>query len=138
MTERSDLIEKLAQDAEIAREKLADDAPIRTDENPLPRIDVLCRLNASIHNPPATVTVYFVPDRRTVQATGLQAYLDTLKAPSRPAVLAARILADLSNELVPRFVQVRVECGNEGDSVLVEDRRPKWDNPAILSRLPDF
>jgi len=138
VTERSDLIEQLAQEAEEAREKLADEAPIQTEEHALPRIDVLCRLSVSLDSPAAAVTVYFVPDKRTLDPDAFQAYLNGLNRPTRISVLAARVLADFSNEVVPRFVQVRIEGENGSDAVLVEDRRPKWDNPAILARLPGF
>ncbi|MCH8835488.1 MAG: hypothetical protein IH925_06035, partial [Proteobacteria bacterium] len=51
------------------------------------------------------------------------------------------ILDDINNEVVARWVQVALSVpngalpgvGNHG--VMLEDRQPKWDNAALLSRL---
>ena len=47
---------------------------------------------------------------------------------------------DLNNELIPRWVQVTV-LGTSADMahrVTLEDRQPRWDNAALLSRMSAF
>ena len=54
------------------------------------------------------------------------------------------ILDDINNEVVARWVQITVSSPDPTDSALefhgivLEDRQPKWDNPALLSRLKRF
>ena len=54
------------------------------------------------------------------------------------------ILDDVNNEVVPRWVQVTVTApgdraaGVDGHGVMLEDRQPRWDNPALLSRLERY
>jgi len=112
--------------------------PIETAENPEPRIDYLIRLAGAAAGGAAQVTLLFVPDKRIVPAEGLDAYLARLEdfdaeTPGLPERLALRILEDLNDELVPRWVQVTV-AGPAGHAALVEDRQPKWDNKALLAR----
>lgn len=51
--------------------------------------------------------------------------------------MAAAMLDDFNNELVPRWVHVTLSWqeGEEEHRVTLEDRQPKWDNPSLLSRL---
>ena len=52
---------------------------------------------------------------------------------------AAAVLADLNNQLVPRWVSVVVTLsrprGSAEHTVIVEDRQPNWDNRALLARI---
>ncbi|MEQ8601958.1 MAG: hypothetical protein RIB45_01470 [Marivibrio sp.] len=116
--------------------------PIETLENPQPRIDYLVRLEGEAAGGAALVTLMFVPDKRIVQADGFSAYLGRLsdfgaETQSLPERLALRILADLNDELVPRWVQIIVTI-SAGHQVLVEDRQPKWDNKSLLVRAGGF
>ena len=48
------------------------------------------------------------------------------------------MLDDVNNELIPRWAQVELTAGpgDAGDchGVIIEDRQPGWDNPALLAR----
>jgi len=40
---------------------------------------------------------------------------------------------------VPRWVQiVAARTGGTDHQVIIEDRQPKWDNPALLARLERY
>ena len=71
-------------------------------------------------------------------------YLETLTSVEWGSLeeLATAILGDFSNELVARWMRV-VMTSPEGaypgvgtHQVMIEDRQPGWDNPALLSRVP--
>jgi len=55
--------------------------------------------------------------------------------------VATVLINDLNNELVPRWVQIRIEITPQPDApalfhtVTLEDKQPKWSNPELLARL---
>ena len=126
----------------IARQSSLDPAP-----NPAPQLDYLCRLTGALTNGGGTleISVAYVPDRGVLTELGFAAYLATLAdAPETMEALAVIVTDDLNNELVPRWVQVRIrrltdqEESPIGASVLVEDRQPNWSNPELLNRMRGF
>ena len=92
------------------------------------------------------VGLRYVPDKMVLQPRAFRAYLDTLAGGSAASRedLAVMILDDINNEVVARWVQITVSSPDPTDSALefhgivLEDRQPKWDNPALLSRLKRF
>jgi len=84
------------------------------------------------------VALRYVPDKLIVEPDALARYVGQLAARDHdgPEDIALAILADLNNETVPRWVEVA--CAHRPaprHRVLVEDRQPNWDNPALLGRL---
>lgn len=111
--------------------------------NPGQRQDYVVRLDGVAPGGASTsVTISYVPDRLVLPATAFEAYLGALDATPWPTceALALAILADVNNELIPRWVQIRVAAAGSveggGHTVIIEDRQPGWDNPLILERLP--
>lgn len=135
----ADLPTDLSAAAAEAAKAEAARRPIETAPNPDPRIDYLVRLDGAVRaaDADAQVRLVFVPDKRILPAEALPAYLSGLgktAAPGEPERLALRILDDLNDELVPRWLQVTVTTA-DGRRVLVEDRQPKWDDKALLARV---
>ena len=85
----------------------------------------------------------YVPDRLILQSGTLARYLQALAGLQWNSLeeVAVIIRDDVNNEVVPRWLQVTLSAadavaGHEGGhGVMLEDRQPKWDNPALLSRL---
>jgi len=89
------------------------------------------------------VLVRYVPDRMIVDPGCMDAYVSALEADTWEVLeeVAVAIRDDLLNEVVPRWVQVAVSApgewaGVDHHLVVVEDRQPRWDNPALLARVP--
>lgn len=87
------------------------------------------------------VALRYVPDALTVSPTAFAAYLRALEGGDWPSHenLATTILQDVSNELVPRWVQIVTRRGGADGvpehKILVEDRQPQWNNAALLAHL---
>ncbi len=115
--------------------------------SPDSRMDYIVTLKGSIlgenGTPWAEAAVHYVPDRDILDPASFGAYLDVLGNCRRSGLeaVAAAILEDVSNEAVPRWLQVSLMAVKsahpriERHRVLIEDRQPKWDNPALLERL---
>lgn len=127
---------------------------LTTAPNPGERHDAMVLLEATAGfmgaERPVTVTLLYVPDRLVLPPGQFSAYLEALDgcAWPTPEAAAAAVLADVNNELIPRWVQVRLAAAaGRGDgrggglgaaerhSVILEDRQPGWDNPDLLGRL---
>ncbi|HEY9080900.1 hypothetical protein [Magnetovibrio sp.] len=89
------------------------------------------------------VNVRYVPDKLILQARSFGAYLEALaETPwNNPEDLAVTVLTDINNEVIARWVQVSINVPElqhhavDTHAVLIEDRQPGWDNPALLGRL---
>ncbi len=115
--------------AGLRRDRLSPDA------NPDQAIDYLVSFRGVL--PAATtITVCYVPDKLILGEAAFDAYLAALGDQHwhSPEALAVATLGDFNNELVPRWVGVIVE--RERHEVVVEDRQPRWNNAALLARLP--
>lgn len=117
-------------------------AMLAPDPNPDRNLDFVSSLSGRLNALGASVEVAlrYVPDALVVRPDAFAAYLSALEDATwlSHENLASTILQDVSNELVPRWVQVstRMEtAGQPEHRVLVEDRQPHWDNPALLSHL---
>ncbi len=115
-----------------------------TSPNPRPGLDYLGlhrqTLPADALPPemPALVmlTFRFVPDRLILATDALPPYGSVLASQdwTSPEALATAAFDDLNNELVPRWLNLRVDVG-DGHRVVLEDRQPGWDTPHLLDRL---
>ena len=120
---------------------------LATQSNPDARLDYVSALDGYIE--PAgraqrtTVGVRYVPDKLIIDPAAFGRYLGALGTLPWESLeqVAVTILDDINNEVVARWVQVAISVPNDAhpgvDShgVMLEDRQPKWDNPALLSRL---
>ena len=116
-----------------------------TASSPESRYDYLVSLTGTIPLDAllaaATVTLRFVPDRVVLAPGAFPNYLAALAENAWPTLeaVAAVALADVNNELIPRWVQIAVasvdEHGGEHHRVVIEDRQPGWDNPAFIATL---
>ncbi len=120
---------------------------LATRSNPDARLDYVSALEGYIE-PAAraqrtTVGVRYVPDKLIIDPVAFGRYLGALGALPWESLetVAVTILDDINNEIVARWVQVALSAPNgahpglDNHGVMVEDRQPKWDNPALLSRL---
>lgn len=120
---------------------------LTTRSNPNLRTDYVVTLAGRIDlpEPPgaADLVIRYVPDKWILDTLAFRRYLGALAQESWTALedIAAVALDDVNNEVVARWVQV-VASQTDGDEaatnrheVLIEDRQPGWDNPALLSRL---
>lgn len=117
--------------------------------NPLPQLDYVATLSGRIaalaaaaeDGDTASLLIRYVPDTLVMEKSSLGGYLQVIGAGDWQSLedVAAAILDDLNNELVPRWVHVGISGPEDGNgarhSVIVEDRQPNWDNPALLARL---
>jgi len=114
----------------------------RTPNPGLP-LDYLTMLDGTAAALKARIAIRYIPDKDIVTPRSFHRYLDALRDDDSQALenLAIAILDDFNNEIVPRWVQIRVTrhgAGEPDHQVLIEDRQPKWDNPALLARLERF
>ena len=103
--------------------------------NPDQAIDYLVRLAGRL-TAETTLTVCYVPDKLIVARAAFEHYLAALGDHDWPGpeALAVATLGDFNNELVPRWVCVIVD--RDRHQVVVEDRQPGWQNPALLAHRP--
>lgn len=118
---------------------------LKTRANPQTTLDYLIAIDAAASSGRA-VRLRYVPDKFLLRPEAFDAYLSTLTTASDVAAeeLALAIIEDINNEVVPRWVQVRIENltnDQEPNSstyrVIIEDRQPNWDNPQITARASD-
>jgi 7-cyano-7-deazaguanine reductase len=115
---------------------------LATEPNPDARLDYVVSLNGQaplMGSGHARAALLYVPDKLILKAGSLARYLEALaEAPweSLEAV-AVTVRDDINNEVVPRWLQITVSApaGEHSHGVMLEDRQPRWDNPALLSRL---
>lgn len=129
----SEIDDALAQEAAALRARDAE-TPIKTLENPNGRLDTLSRLDGTLGQ--TAVTLRYIPDKRVLTKKAFDGYLAGLDTPADLESAAARLLSDLNDELVARWIQIRLQ--DDAHQVLIEDRQPKWDNPALLGRIEKF
>lgn len=102
--------------------------------NPDPRHDYVIDF-ATVAADGTRVRVRYVPDRDVLDGDGLDRRL-ALTVGSPPERTALDLIDDLLNELLPRWVEVGIERdGPPAERVIVEERRPDWDNPELRARL---
>ena len=119
-------------DATLRREHL------ETGENLNAKIDYVVTLSGTISET-CRVDIRYIPDLTVLKPASLNTYLSTLSALGwdHLEALGLAILNDLNNEVIPRWVQITVwgKSADMAHRVTLEDRQPRWDNPALLSRI---
>jgi 7-cyano-7-deazaguanine reductase len=120
-----------------------------TEANPDANLDYLAALDGDIAplkgcaGGTASLRLVYVPDKAVLPPAGFSRYLEALGKETWVSLegVAVTVLGDINNELVPRWVRVRVAAesvllpGVSAHTVTAEDHQPGWDNPALLSRL---
>lgn len=89
------------------------------------------------------IEMRYVPDKHVLESRSFGIYLEALstKVWDSPEDLAVTVLTDINNEVVTRWVQVAVSVPElqhfavDTHAVVIEDRQPGWENPALLGRL---
>ena len=120
---------------------------LQTRPSPDPRLDCVSTLEGQVTptggGRRATVNLRYVADRQVIDPLSFGDYLKALNGLEWESLeeVALCVLDDVNNEAVARWAQVTIidpgdDSGDIGaHGVMVEDRQPKWDNPALLSRL---
>lgn len=105
--------------------------------SPDPRHDYLVGMEGSVGG--AAVVVRYVPDRLIATSESAAAYFAALDASASVEALALMVLDDFNNELVPRWIEVRIERDQPlRHWTQVEDRQPGWDNAQIFENAQMF
>ena len=126
----------IAFDGDTARRAL-----LVTASNPGPEHDMLVTVTETISfdDPDAQLLaeIRYVPDKRVLDVENSHSYWQHHRLQDRrdPEAMAATVLADFNNEIVPRWVQVLLVDQRRGHQVVITDRQPAWDNPHLLARL---
>ncbi|WP_135075979.1 hypothetical protein [Terasakiella sp. SH-1] len=113
---------------------------IKTQDNPNKAIDYLVSLKGQCPQAKRHLTLRYAPDRLIMERNCFQNYMVALFADANLPIetIANTLLEDINNELVARWVQVKVsEDFDEANQhfVIVEDQQPQWDNPHFMARL---
>ncbi|MEC8370776.1 MAG: hypothetical protein VXZ99_08165 [Pseudomonadota bacterium] len=116
---------------------------LRSFTNPNPKIDYISRLNGNAQNGDLTVSLFYVPDKLVLFTAAFHEYLADIKITETTALepVALQVLDDINNEVVPRWVEVKIWARSESKKstdVIVIDQQPKWTNPSLLARLDYF
>jgi len=111
---------------------------LRTFANPDTKTDYLSFHDGTLLQNKIAVSLAYVPDKLLLESHSFAAYLDGLVTPDLRSLeaLALVLKEDFNNEVVPRWVQIRlVHRADRTHGVIVVDEQPRWSNPALLSRL---
>lgn len=83
---------------------------------------------------PVNLNLRYVPDRDILPGAAWTGYADSLAGQPWPDLesLATTAFDDLINELVPRWLCLKVSAG--GHIVVLQDQQPNWQNPGLLAR----
>ncbi|RVU38517.1 hypothetical protein EOI86_04325 [Hwanghaeella grinnelliae] len=136
-------------DLETDDERVLRQSSIATTPNPIPQTDYLCHLSGKLTSSSGqtiTVELRYVPDKWILLPDALADYLHALAPPDREALelTASLVIDDLNNQLVARWLQITMSGPPEAATditahrILLEDRQPQWDNPALLQRIAGF
>lgn len=134
---------------ETEDERVRRQSGIATTPNPIPQTDYLCHLSGKLTSSGGqtiSVDLRYVPDKWILLPSALSDYLHSLNPPDKEALelTAQVVLDDLNNQLVARWLQIVLTGPRESGAditahrILLEDRQPQWDNPALLHRIAGF
>jgi len=111
-------------------------------DNPRPGLDCVITLSETFAGTslpgPIAISIRYVPDRHFLPQAGLSAYLAAIGTLDWDSLetLGAEIIGDLDSELLPRWVQLRLEAaGATTHRVTFEQRKPDWQDRLMLSRI---
>lgn len=90
-----------------------------------------------------SVELCYVPDKLVLAPRSFAAYLDGISDMDWKNLeqLATAVMSDITNEVVGRWVQVKLALRENGldrlsrHCVLLEDRQPGWENASLLASL---
>ncbi len=90
-----------------------------------------------------TVDLYYVPDKLIILPNSLERYLEAIGDAQWDTLelLTTSILEDIQNEIVPRWVRIRITEKTSDFRVLrehstsAEDAQPGWENDELVARL---
>ncbi len=129
-------LEGIEPDIRVARQERILTIPL-----PDAKVEFLCNLDGTVTAIGAVIRLSYIPYKSVLDGDGFAAYLKDLPAPDNAAsameTVAAVILDDLNNELVPRWLQLvltREHPDGTVQRVLVEDKQPRWDNKTLIGR----
>ncbi len=118
-------------------------ACLTTVANPSPERDRITILSGELPTTgrvglgPIHVDLRYIADRDVIAAAALATYFEV--AAQEPCETleeyADMVLNDLNNELVPRWIWLRLQSG--GHQVIQQDQQPAWDNHGLLATV-DF
>lgn len=104
---------------------------------PHPRHDAVVTLAESLG--PVHIRLRYVPDRDVIVAKTFAAYLRSgLPETSTLVSMAQTILDDVNDQAIPCWVEVmltREMSGEPKETVCIEEKQPRWQDPGILARL---
>ncbi len=110
---------------------------LRAAPNPQPQRDYVVTLEGRLG--PHRLVVLYVPDRLILDPEPFAGYLAQVGGSGGGLeVLAGLVLGDLVDALVGRWTHVTLAAADSllgRHEVMIEDRQPKWDNPALLARI---
>jgi hypothetical protein len=112
---------------------------LMTEPNPCSGVDYLVVLHAprTAGHGGADLRLRYVPDRAILCPDGWHTYaLAASRADGRLEARAARILSDVANQLVPRWLEVRLQAGDDRrHMVVMRERQPQWPDGALAAVL---
>ena len=111
--------------------------------NPEGRLDYLVSLSGRLsadQGSPITLTIRYVPDRLIVSSAAWMAYTARLSDHETGTLesLASVILSDFANELVPRWLEVRLRHALPDGGVQavgMQERQPQWSDAGLAALL---
>jgi len=107
---------------------------LRTAQAPS-RLGTLVTLTAALSQR-GRLTLAYVPDRSVLIRESFRAYAAKYAtATATPEEMAARIVEDVANEVVPKWQRVTLTLVDNGvaHTATVEDRQPGWNDISLLA-----
>ena len=113
---------------------------VQTVANAALTVDYISILESEPHAAAPGLTIKYVPDKLILTSQSFDDYITEFRSVTFDSLeeFAIAVLSDINNEVVPRWCQIVVWRRVDGITnrcVVVEDRQPNWDNPALLSRI---
>lgn len=114
-------------------------ALIHSQSNPNKALDYVVTLKDGDQSRGIEVSFRYIPDKVILDRAGFTTYLQAVLENSTTLEEAGTtILEDMNNELVARWLQVKL-AQHQGDLsehlVVLEDHQPQWNNPHLKDRF---
>ncbi len=121
--------------------------PVETTANPDNRMDYAVTLAGHLTFAGVadcvSVELCYVPDKLVLAPRSFATYLECMSGMDWTSLeqLATAVMSDITNEVVGRWVQVKLTLREKGldtlsrHCVLLEDRQPGWENASLLASL---
>ncbi len=105
------------------------------EANPAPQRDYVITLRGTLDfGDRGELVLRYVPDKYVLPRAAFSEYCSIMARQDwpMPESRANEVLDDMNNELVPRWVSVRL-IALDGHEIVLEDRQPDWSNDSLLS-----